>query len=141
MITYDVLKWWSLIMYWNDRLWSIEMIAYDVLKCLLMIYWNDHIWCIKIIAYDVLKWSLMMYWLIAHDVSNIVYWDKPPPLFQDLAPPLVVVITPKYRTYTYHTWYGVRAVIFLCYINYKPLSYSSPFAINSRIHCSCFTRE
>ena len=27
----------------------------------------------------------------------------PPPLFQDLAPPLVVVITPKYRTYTYHT--------------------------------------
>ena len=75
------------------------------------------------------------------EVSNIVYWDNPPPLFQDLAPPLVVVITPKYRTYTYHTWYGVRAVIVLCYISYKLLSYSSPCAINSRIHYSCFTRE
>ena len=29
--------------------------------------------------------------------------NQPPPLFQDLAPPLAVVISPKYRTYTYHT--------------------------------------
>ena len=64
-----------------------------------------------------------------------------PPLFQYSAPPLAVVNTPKYRTYTYHTLYGVRAVIVLGNISYKPLSYSSPCAINSRIHCICFTRE
>ena len=33
-------------------------------------------------------------------MSNLVYWDKPPPLFQDLAPPLVVVITG--RTHIIH---------------------------------------
>ena len=35
----------------------------------------------------------------------------------------------------------VRAVVVLDLCCYKPLSYSSPCAINSRIHCSCFTRE
>ena len=28
---------------------------------------------------------------------------NPTPLFQDSEPPLAVVNTPKYRTYTYHT--------------------------------------
>ena len=37
------------------------------------------------------------------EVFNLSYWETPPPLFQDSAPPLAVVITPKYRTYTYHT--------------------------------------
>ena len=34
--------------------------------------------------------------------GNVEYppWDKPP-LVQDSAPPLAVVITPEYRTYTY----------------------------------------
>ena len=36
------------------------------------------------------------------EVFNLLYWETPPPLFQDSAP-LVAVITPKYMTYTYHT--------------------------------------
>ena len=73
---------------------------------------NNFIYIIKDLSVSVL--------LLSSVLSNLVYWDKPPPLFQDLAPPLALVITHKYRTYTYHTWYGVRAVIVLYGPNYKP---------------------
>ena len=36
----------------------------------------------------------------------------------------------------HHTWYGIRAFIVLGNNSYKALSYSSPCAINSCIHCS-----
>ena len=73
-------------------------------------------------------------------MSYLVYWDKPPPPVPRLS------TAPggghySYRTYTYHTRYGVDAVIVWDGFSYKPWSYSSPGVINSRIHCSCFTRE
>ena len=61
------------------------------------------------------------------------------PLFQDF-PRWWSLLLSTGRTHIIH---DMGYVLLQSCVNftYKPLSYSSPCAINSRIHCSCFTRE
>ena len=44
------------------------------------------------------------------DVQDTWYWEPPPPCPIVQRHPRAVVNAYKYRTYTYHPWYGVRVV-------------------------------